>query len=95
MDKGKQDWSWLPAQMPVVAKLMREKRVELGDRHVNLCWKNGVVLKEPGWFFAREGALAVGTPWKGDPELENFAALSVALNSPLLILRPTEVSSGT
>lgn len=94
MDKGKQDWSWLPSQMPGVARLIRDKRATLGDQHVNLCWKRGVVEKQPGWFFAREGALAVGTPWKDDQEVANFAALSVELGKPLLVLRTVEAAHG-
>ena len=34
MDKGKQDWSWLPAQMPGVARLIRENKAKMGDAHV-------------------------------------------------------------
>ncbi len=49
--------------MPRVAKLIAEKRRTLGADHVNECWKHGVLQREPGWFFAREGGLAVGMPW--------------------------------
>lgn len=56
-------WAWLPAQMPGVARLMAEKRRELGNAHVNECWERGVLKLEPCWFYAREGPLAVGTPW--------------------------------
>lgn len=90
MDKGKEGsvnkWAWVPAAMPGVARLMRDKRTELGDAHVNECWKRGVVQGEPGWFFAREGTLAVGTPWD-DPVLANFAALQVTATQALLVLR--------
>lgn len=65
MDKPKDrsPWAWLPTAMPGVARLMLERRSAQGDAHVNLCWRRGVVDGLPGWFFAREGALAVGTPW--------------------------------
>jgi hypothetical protein len=67
MDKTeKLDWSWLPRMMPGVARLMHEKRSALGDAHVNECWKLGVVQRKPGWFYVREGAIAVGTPWGED-----------------------------
>lgn len=56
-------WGWLPAMMPGVVRLMSERRRALGDAHVNECWERGVVQLEPGWFYAREGPLAVGTPW--------------------------------
>ncbi|MFK5283646.1 hypothetical protein ACI3PL_29135 [Lacticaseibacillus paracasei] len=63
MDKKKENsWGWLPAHMPGVAKLLAEKKRELGSDHVNTCWANGVVQGQPGWFFAREGPLAVGVP---------------------------------
>lgn len=67
-------WSWLPAHMPGVQKLLAEKRKEWGDAHVNQCWQHGVVLREPGWFFAREGPLTVGTP-ENDEMLAWFASL--------------------
>lgn len=88
MDKGKAatKWGWLPAAMPGVARLLAEKRKALGDGHVAECWKRGVVDREPGWFFAREGALAVGTPWD-DPVLANFAALQVTSTQALVVLR--------
>lgn len=88
MDKGKTGgkWSWLPAAMPGVARLLAEKRRLLGDAHVAECWRRGVVELEPSWFFAREGALAVGTPWE-DPVLANFAASQVTSGSALVVLR--------
>lgn len=89
-DQGK-NWSWLPAQMPGVARLIREKRTAMGDAHVNLCWRRGVVEMQPGWFFAREGALAVGTPWD-EPELANFAAAQVTATQALVMIRPVEAA---
>lgn len=89
----KQDWGWLPSQMPKVAGLIKTKRAELGDAHVNLCWRRGVLEKQPGWFFAREGALAVGTPFD-DPEMANFAARQVTSTQGLLLLRTPEAADG-
>lgn len=87
MDKGgKRDWSWLPAQMPGVARVMAERRKLCGDAHVNECWRRGVMQREPGWFFAREGALAVGTPWD-HPALANFAALQVTSTQALVMMK--------
>jgi hypothetical protein len=54
-------YSWLPEFMPGVVKLMAEKRRLFGAAWVNHCWKEGLAGK-PGYFYAREGALAVGTP---------------------------------
>lgn len=79
-------WAWLPAAMPGVQRLITEKRKKHGHAHVGECWRRGVVELEPGWFFAREGALAVGTPW-AEPELANFAALRVTATQALLIIR--------
>lgn len=90
--KGKR-FDWLPAQMPGVARLVRDKRAELGDAHVNECWKRGVVELQSGWFFAREGALAVGTPWD-DPLLANFAAASVTSTQALLLIKLPEAACG-
>lgn len=61
-ETGKRNWGWLPAFMPGVARLMAEKRRLYGDAHVDECWKRGVLGREPGWFFAAEGPLTVGTP---------------------------------
>jgi len=89
MDKGKPTinrWAWLPAMMPGVARLMAERRAQMGAAHVAQCWQRGVVQLEPGWFFAREGAIAVGVPWD-DPVLANFAAAQVTSTQALLIVR--------
>jgi hypothetical protein len=88
MDKEEErkDWSWLPAQMPGVQRLIVDRRKRDGAAHLAECWRRGVVNREPGWFFAREGALAVGTPWD-DPVLANFAALQVTSTQALLMTR--------
>jgi hypothetical protein len=96
MDKrDRKDWSWLPAAMPGVARLMAEKRAALGQAHVDECWRRGMA-GEPGWFFAREGAIAIGTPWADDPELVNFAAAAVTATQALVVLRTVkqEVADG-
>lgn len=86
-------WSWLPAAMPGVTKLLADKRRELGEAHVAECWRRGVVERVPGWFFARDGALAVGTPWD-DPVLANFAAAQVTSSQALVVLRVKESGRG-
>lgn len=78
-------WDWLPLEMPGVARLMREKRREFGAEHVAECWKRGMA-GEPGFFFAREGALAIGTPSADDAELANFAAQAIPGGAALLVL---------
>lgn len=89
----KKRWDWLPAAMPGVAALVAEKRKAFGAEHVNECWSRGVVKGEPGWFFAREGTLAVGTPWSGDPVMENFAALQITKTQALVVMREPEGGS--
>jgi hypothetical protein len=86
-------FAWLPAAMPGVAALMAEKRATYGNAHVTECWRRGVVNLEPGWFFAREGALAVGTPWD-NPVLANFAALNITSTQALVIIREPEAGNG-
>ena len=81
----KNRWSWLPAMMPTVARLMAERRAQHGPAHMAECWRRGVLLQEPGWFFAREGALAVGTPFD-DPMLRDFGALIVKPGQALLMV---------
>jgi hypothetical protein len=76
----------MPQAMPGVMKMVGEKRREFGDQHVNLCWKRGVVELEPGWFFAREGALWVGTP-PTDPKEAAFCAHQFTATQVLLYLR--------
>jgi hypothetical protein len=83
-------WAWLPAAMPGVARLMSEKRRSMGHAHVDECWRRGMA-GEPGWLFAREGAVAIGTPWAGDPALENFALAQVTSTQALLVIRHPEV----
>lgn len=71
--------------MPGVARNIADKRRTLGDAHVTECIKRGLA-GEPGWFFAREGAIAIGTPWD-DPVLANFAALQITASQALVVLR--------
>ena len=95
MDKEyqKKRFDWLPVEMPGVARLVREKRAQLGDAHVAECWRRGVLQREPGWFFAREGALAIGVPWD-EPEMANFAALQVTHTQALLVIKTPEAANG-
>lgn len=86
-EKGR--WDWLPARMPGVARLMADKRKELGAEWVNECWKRGVVEGKPGWFWASEGALSVGTLWE-DPVIVAFASLRLSPDQALVVLRPKE-----
>lgn len=80
-------WDWLPQQMPGVARLMAAKRKTLGSAWVNECWKRGVLEGKPGWFFAVDGALMVGTLWP-DAQVIALAHAELPLNAPMVILRP-------
>lgn len=93
MDKVKQTWSWLPQQMPGVAKLIAEYRVKWGDAWINECWRRGVGEYEPGWFWAAEGALMVGTLWD-DPQILQFAQTRITRTQAMVILRPPEGVDG-
>lgn len=48
--------------MPRVGALIADKRREVGDEHVTACQRKGMA-GEPGWFYAWEGGVALGTPW--------------------------------
>ena len=89
VDRKTKRWDWLPDHMPRVARLMAEQREQWGAEHVALCWRRGVLEHQSGWYFAREGPIAVGVPWD-HPDLVNFAALSAAVNGALLMMRPPE-----
>jgi hypothetical protein len=91
MDKKESRWGWLPSHMPGVQALLKERRRAQGDAHVNDCWRRGVVQREPGWFFAREGALAVGTPW---PAIADVAGWEVTATQAMLFTRAVEAGHG-
>ena len=95
MDKEekKQRFDWLPTQMPGVSRLIAEKRREVGTEWVNTCWRRGVVEREPGWFFAGEGALMIGTLWD-DATVIAYAAARITPTQAMLIIRPLEVANG-
>jgi len=92
-DSKKSRFSWLPAEMPGVARRIASLRAELGEAHVAECWDRGFIKREPGWFYAREGAIAIGTSW-ADPELGEWALFNVTPDQALVVLRPKEVTSG-
>ena len=85
--ESRKRFDWLPAEMPVVTDMVRRNRRQHGDAHVNECWKRGVINGEPGWFFAREGTLAIGTPWKDDPVMVDLAAYAVPPKGAILLIR--------
>jgi hypothetical protein len=90
MDKQSK-WNWVPAFMPGVANILADRKREVGPKHVALCWQRGVIERLPGWFFAREGALAIGTPW---PDIADIAGWQVVPTQALVVLRPVELADG-
>jgi hypothetical protein len=86
-------FSWLPREMPGVARLMKEKRATLGEAHVRECWRRGVIEREPGWFYAREGAIAIGVLGPS-PEVAAFATMQLTAEQVLLVLHEPEVANG-
>ncbi|NNM65958.1 MAG: hypothetical protein HKL99_15365 [Burkholderiales bacterium] len=86
----KLDWGWMAQHMPGVVTLVQERKAQMGSAHVNLCWKHGVLLCEPGWFYAREGSVSVGVPFFGaemDDLLRQFGSWDAARSAPLLVLK--------
>lgn len=84
-------WDWLPKMMPNVAQMVSEKRKLYGDAHVNECWRRGVIKGEPGWLFAREANVAVGTPWAS---FKDVALWQVTTTQGLLIMKEPEGHNG-
>ena len=65
---------------------------EVGNDWVGECWRHGVAQGEPGWFYAAEGALAVGTPW---PAVIDIICLQITATQALLILRNKDQPEAT
>lgn len=86
MDGKKGKWDWLPAAMPTVTRLIAEKRRAYGSAHVAECWRRGVVQLEPGWMWAREAGLAVGTP-PADPAIMQMAYATISPDQAFLYMR--------
>lgn len=96
MDSNKKagKWSWLPVMMPGVAQKIVERRKAYGNAHVDLCWRKGVIEGEPGWFFAREGALAVGTIDGRDEQMRAFVLQRLANGMCAIYMREPESAGG-
>lgn len=95
MDREKLDWSWMQQHVPGVVAQLREWREAGEGEHLNACWRHGVVRLEPGWFFAREGAICIGVPWEpADELLRGWARLQWQHTGMLLILAPLPIGNG-
>lgn len=86
----KNRWDWLPEFMPGVVAVLADKRAEVGADWVNTCWKHGVVDREPGWFFAAQGALTVGVPANAELLADYYAMQAKFPDTALVILRPKD-----
>lgn len=82
-------WSWLPAAMPKVAALMTERRVQMGADHVAACFKAGMD-GQPDHFFAREGPLAIGTPFAADSVAAAWCTQAIKPGQALVMIRPRQ-----
>lgn len=91
MDQKSARMSLIRDAMPGVANLVREKRRLYGDTFVTDCLLRGMA-GEPGFFFAREGTLAVGTPWGEVADI--IATWLYTPTQALLIMKTPEASDG-
>lgn len=80
-NKNADRYAWLRTAMPRVAQLMGERRRDYGAAHVDECWRRGMA-GEPGWFYARENQIAIGTPWTEEQDPVLAAATAWQLTSP-------------
>ena len=96
MDR-KKDWSWFRQHMPQTAAMLAEYREGGEGAHIDECWQRGVLGGEPNWFYAREGPIALGTPFdQGAPgsvhgEMEQWV---FARTGASLCLAPLPIGSG-
>jgi hypothetical protein len=81
----KKRWDWLPAHMPKVAQLMAERREQHGAAWVAECWKRSM-QGEPGFLWAAEGPIAIGTPVDGDLVLKHYAIAAKFPGTATLVL---------
>lgn len=90
---SKKNWEWVTEHMPKVAAQITELRQAGLGRHVDRCWREGVINGQPDWFFAREGPICLGTPFGPRPadsiieasERRAFAAHQVVLQLALVL----------
>jgi len=93
----KRSWAFMKDHMPQVVALLRDKRQAGQGAHVDLCWRRGVVEGLPGWFYASEGGVQVGTlsVEAAQQVLERLEAAQPGQSvAPLLVLRPVGAGDG-
>lgn len=83
-------FSLIREAMPTVARMVGDRRQTMGAAHVTECQRRGMA-GEPGWFYAWEAGVAVGTPW---PEalalLAQVDPKNAAPSKAVVVLRPVE-----
>lgn len=86
--------SLIAKAMPATAARVREYRARLGDEFVTQCVRRGLA-GEAGWFFAREGCLAVGVPWSDTDQdmLRLFDLHLAAPGSAFVLMRSPEAAA--
>lgn len=95
MDRERLNWDWMQQHVPGVVAQLREWREAGEGAHLNECWRHGVVRLEPGWFFAREGAICLGVPWEpADELLRGWVKLAWQHTGLFLMLAPLPVGEG-
>ena len=80
--------------MPRVVALLREKRWAGEGELLNECWRRGVVGREPGWFFAVEGAVSLGVLADLALVPPELVALRQAFPDAVMLMLKGEVMNG-
>lgn len=93
MDKDREQdrknrFAWVAAAMPLVPARIKALRQEHGDAHVNECWKRGVIAGEPGWFFARQGSVAIGAPFVGKEGAADWGGMQLQPDQVVVLIKP-------
>jgi hypothetical protein len=87
-------WSWLPTFMPGVMAQVAERRARHGAAWVAQCWQRGVVEGLPGWFWAAEGPLTVGTPIDGEVLAKYYAVQATFPKAVMLDMKEPPHAAG-
>lgn len=92
MDREKKGrgYDWVRAAMPLLPARISELRAQHGDAHINECWRRGVVRGERGWFFARQGSVALGAPFDGVDGLADWAGMQLQPDQVIVLVRPAQ-----
>ena len=97
MDKNqiqvKRNWGWMAQFMPRVVAMLGEYRAKGHGAHIDECWRQGVRLQQPGWFYARENGVSVGTPFsqaETSDVLRKFSTWEFAKDQAMLLIKEIE-----